>query len=268
METTMDLSRLAERFPLVIAHRGDSTRFPENTLPAFESAVALGADMVELDVTLSADGHPVVIHDSTLDRTTNGSGPVGKHTLQDLQALDAGSWKGPRFQGITIPTLEEVFDLIGGKIVINIEIKGGAEERKGNIERRVLNVVKAYDLVSSVILSSFDYPTLQQVRTLDQQIALSVLSDARENYNHILSKVREVGACSYNPNQKHLDPALIEGVHREGIVLFPWAQSAHNRMETMKRLIEWGCDGFFANDPALLAELVRSYRAHIKRTAP
>jgi len=256
----MDVSRLPERFPLVIAHRGDSTRFPENTLPAFESAVALGADMVELDVTLSADGHPVVIHDATLDRTTNGSGPVGHHTLQDLQALDAGSWKGQSFRGITIPTLPEVFDRIGGKIAINIEIKGGTGERKRSIEARVLQVVKTYDLVSSIILSSFDYLTLKKLRRLDDRIALAVLSDEREAHDRILSKVREVGASSYNPNEKYLDPSMIAGLHRDGIVILPWAQNAHNHADTMKRVLEWGCDGFFANDPALLATLVHSCR--------
>lgn len=264
----MDVSQLAKRVPLVIAHRGDSARYPENTLPAFEGAVAAGADMVELDVTLSADGHPVVIHDSTLDRTTDGSGPVRHHSLRELQSLDAGSWKGLSFRNLTIPALSEVFDLIGGKIAINIEIKGGPEARRSNIEALILELVGTYDLHSSVILSSFDYPILRKARELDGRIALAVLSDEREGRERIREQVREVGACAYNPNQKFLDPAMVADLHGKGILVLPWAQSAHNHPDTMKRVLEWGCDGFFANDPAMLAELVRPYRRHKKRIAP
>jgi glycerophosphoryl diester phosphodiesterase len=98
----------------VIAHRGFSGVAPENTLVAIRRGIEIGADMAEIDVTLSKDGYVVVIHDETLDRTTNGTGPVSDATLEELQRLDAGSWFAPEFAGEKIPTLGEVLDLVRG----------------------------------------------------------------------------------------------------------------------------------------------------------
>jgi len=103
----MDLNQYHFKSPLIIGHRGFRARYPENTMAAFAGAVDAGADMIEFDVQLSSDGIPVVIHDRTLDRTTNGSGPVTSHTLSQLKKLDAGSWFQSRFRAQTIPTLEE-----------------------------------------------------------------------------------------------------------------------------------------------------------------
>ena len=113
----------------VIAHRGFSGAAPENTLAAVRAAIEVGADMVEIDVTLTSDGHIVVIHDETLDRTTTGSGRVSDFTLTELQRLDAGGWFAPRFAGERIPTLDQVLDEIEGRILLNVEIKSEAVER-------------------------------------------------------------------------------------------------------------------------------------------
>ncbi|HEV8663384.1 MAG TPA: glycerophosphodiester phosphodiesterase family protein, partial [Candidatus Methylomirabilis sp.] len=112
---------------LNIAHRGASADAPENTLPAFEAALAAGADALELDVHLAADGAIVVIHDITLARTTSGRGFVGRHTLADLKRLDAGSWFGARFAGTAIPTLEEVVTLARGRARLFVELKAGSD---------------------------------------------------------------------------------------------------------------------------------------------
>src|SRR3972149_9393656 len=111
------------RFPvMVIAHRGFSGQAPENTLASFKKARELGSDMIELDVRFSKDGHMVVMHDDTLDRTTNGRGKVADYTLKELKQLDAGSWFAPQFSDERIPNLNEVLELAKGKILVNIEI--------------------------------------------------------------------------------------------------------------------------------------------------
>ena len=108
--------------PLVIAHRGYREKYPENTLAAFNAAVDAGAPMIELDVSLTKDRKLIVIHDDTLDRTTDGIGPVSEYTLAELKRFDAGSWFGTCFKDEQLPALEEVFDAVGGQVLLNIEI--------------------------------------------------------------------------------------------------------------------------------------------------
>ena len=117
--------------PWVVAHRGYSGLYPENTASAFEAAIGAGADMIELDVCLTKDRIPVVIHDQTLERTTDGHGLVSEFTLSELKKLDAGSWFSPKFKGESIPTLEEILLQIRGKISVNIEIKPESYESAG-----------------------------------------------------------------------------------------------------------------------------------------
>ena len=112
--------------PWIIAHRGYRQKYPENTLAAFQAAMAAGAQMIELDVMLSRDRRPVVVHDDTLERTTNGTGAVKDFTLEELKKLDAGSWFEPRFADQRLPELSEVLALAGGRTRVNIEIKAQA----------------------------------------------------------------------------------------------------------------------------------------------
>ena len=115
--------------PFFIAHRGASGTAPENTLPAIDSALAAGVDYIEIDVHLSLDGKVIVIHDATVDRTTNGTGKVQKLTAEYIQSLDAGSWFGEPFIGVKVPTLEEVIRHIDGKVKLLIEIKKKGKEK-------------------------------------------------------------------------------------------------------------------------------------------
>src|SRR5512141_45573 len=124
MLTLTDLPAI--RRPLLIGHRGYPARFPENTLAAFAGAMDAGCDMIELDVTLTADRRVVVIHDDTLDRTTSGTGPVRERTLAQIRALDAGSWFAPRFAVERVPLLSEVVAATAGRCMLNIEIKESA----------------------------------------------------------------------------------------------------------------------------------------------
>jgi len=160
--------------PLIIGHRGASGVAPMNTLAAFSKAIELGADGIELDVHLSKDGHPVIVHDYTIDHTTNGTGQVHEYRLDELKAFDAGSWFAPKFANERIPTLSEVFETVGQQLFINVEIKPPVEPN-GLIERVVYNVIQAHKMQENVIVSSFDPAVIRRFRQLAPEIALAFL---------------------------------------------------------------------------------------------
>jgi glycerophosphoryl diester phosphodiesterase len=141
--------------PLILAHRGACADAPENTLAAFARAFELGADGVELDVTLTRDGVPVVIHDDTVDRTTNSKGAVAALTLAEIQQLDAGAWFGEKFRGERIPTLAQVFDLVPAGKIVNVEIKG-TSVRDDGLPLAIIRVIEDKNFAERVILSSFN----------------------------------------------------------------------------------------------------------------
>ena len=251
---------LGKPLPLVIAHRGFSARFPENTMPAFEAAVAGGADMIELDVTPSRDGHPVVIHDDTLERTTSGTGHVGEHTLAALRRLDAGSWMDEAFRGTAIPVLSEVLDAFGDRVLINVEIKPEGvreEEPRRAFVRTVLDCIRGRGLLSSVIISSGDYEVLRTVRIIDGEVMIAVLGSGPETNIDVAALLKALGGCSYNPEQAYVTAERVETLHCEGIAVFPWSFLIDNHEGTMQRMLMAGADGFFANDPVLFRSLAR-----------
>ena len=144
-------------YPLLVAHRGFKAKYPENTMTAFKAGVDAGAQMVELDVHLTRDHELVVIHDDTLDRTTNGEGPVDEYTLTELKRLDAGHWFHPRFAGEQIPTLREVLRQLSHRVLINIEVKSDIEQNtpvSGVIEEKLLDLLKRGDVFSAVLISA------------------------------------------------------------------------------------------------------------------
>lgn len=151
------------RTPLILGHRGASRRAPENTLPAFVAAMEDGADGVELDVHMTADGVPVVIHNARVDATTNGLGWVNDMTLAELKRLDAGAHVSPDFAGTEIPTLEEVLALIGDHVLVNIELKAQVRDGTG-LEYAVGSLVKRMGLQDRVWVSSFKPYTLHTMR--------------------------------------------------------------------------------------------------------
>ena len=249
---------LGEKASLVIAHRGYSDKYPENTIPSFQAALNLGADMIELDVYLSSDNQLVVIHDHSLSKTTNGSGYVWDHTLSELKKLDAGSWFSSKFKNIQIPSLQEVLDIFANKILINIEIKYRKSwNLKGyDIEKEIVDIIVKNDLISSIIISSFEYHILENIRKLNKDINLAYLSDKQEKTTEIIKKCRKINAIAYNPNYRFITNEKIEGLHKEGLAVLPWAVAKDNNKETMDKTLSIGADGFFANNPQILKDLI------------
>lgn len=159
---------------LIFGHRGASAYAPMNTIPAFELAHKQGADAVELDVHLTKDGALVVVHDFFVDKTTDGEGEVAEMTLEDIKSLDAGAWFAPEFRGIEIPTLDEVFEVVGKKLLINVEIKSLSASADGT-EEAVAQCIQRHAMQERVIVSAFNPKVLKRFRPLMPDLPLGYL---------------------------------------------------------------------------------------------
>jgi glycerophosphoryl diester phosphodiesterase len=235
--------------PLIIAHRGDRGAFPENTPAAFRGAERAGAPMIELDVTLTRDRHLVVIHDETLDRTTDGHGPVGGQSLAALRRLDAGGWFHPRFAGERIPTLADVFAAVSPAIRVNVEIKPDAVETPppaDAVERQVIDCVRAHNAVHRVLISSFHWDCLTRIADAVEGVSLGVLRDGPVTPAAI-DLARRIGALSVHPDQRYLTPAAIAAIHDAGFRVIPYTVNDPVRI---RELLTAGIDGFFTDNPA------------------
>lgn len=219
----------------IYAHRGASAELPENTLPAFARAVELGAYGIELDVHLSADGVPVVIHDETVDRTTNGTGAVADLTVEQLQALDAGN-------GEPVPTLRQVLDLVSGKIHVNIEIKAG---EAGDA---VLALTGEYPDLGFAI-SSFNHDALRHVRGTDPDIELWPLTAAVSD--DVIATALEVGAPQINAYDRMLNDEIMAAVGGQGLGVWVWTV---NDVDRARELLAQGAVGICTDDPAAMIE--------------
>ncbi|MGB7337492.1 MAG: glycerophosphodiester phosphodiesterase family protein [Phototrophicaceae bacterium] len=164
----------ADKSALVFGHRGASAYRPMNTIPAFEFAADQGADGVELDVHLTKDGELIIVHDFTIDHTTNGSGTVTDMTLAELKSFDAGSWFGADYAGLQLPTLDEVFEAVGQRLIINVEIKSLSQTADGT-EEAVAACIRKHNMSERVIVSSFNPYILPRFRAIDPEIPIGYL---------------------------------------------------------------------------------------------
>jgi glycerophosphoryl diester phosphodiesterase len=231
---------------LNIAHRGASGTFPENTLSAFRAAIEAGADMCELDVQLTRDGAVVVIHDDTVERTTDGNGEVAKLTLEELKRLDAGAkFKGGAIKGERIPTLDEVFEITGGKCGLNIELKAGG------VENQVAQIMQARNAFGDSIVSSFDWDYLKKIQQLHFNIRVGLL--AEEKPVDLMMNAVAMRAHSINPRWDMVTADLCKAAHERGLMVYTWTIDADARM---RALIECGVDGIMTNYPERLRKVL------------
>ncbi|MBB3140505.1 glycerophosphodiester phosphodiesterase [Halomonas organivorans] len=268
----------------VIAHRGASGYAPEHTWPAYEKAREMGADYLELDLHMSADGKLMVIHDDTLDRTTDGEGKVKDHTLEELKALDAGSWfnqahpeqADDAYAGAEMLTLDEVIDRYGTDVRYYIETK--SPERYPELQRALVETLEAEGLVESgsVVIQSFSQDSLQQVHALNADIPLVQLvwyypeedGDGLAEWTGVTPDPAEISdadfqdiadyAVGIGPNVTYegedvIDASFVEQAHANGLLVHPYTI---NDPEQMQRLLDWGVDGMFTNFPDRLKEVV------------
>jgi glycerophosphoryl diester phosphodiesterase len=234
--------------PLVIAHRGFCGCFPENTLAAFNGAADAGAHMIELDVSLSRDRKLVVIHDETVDRTTNGSGAVKALSLEALGKLDAGSWFDPRYAGERLPLLAQVLDAARGRLLVNIEIKPEAFDPAGPadaIERQVMALVHEKKMRDDVLVSSFDWRVLENLRTLDPDVAIGLLAEIPAD-DRLLGWIQRLKAVSWHPDYRVLTRGQVDTLHHMGVKVFPFAV---NGVIDTQGMLAMGVDGLFVDEP-------------------
>lgn len=242
----------AER-TLNIAHRGASAVAPENTLAAFEKAAELGADGIELDVRLCADGVPVVIHDARVDGTTDGSGRVEEMTLMELKQLDAGRWFEAAFAGQRIPTLAETLAAVGDHLLLNVELKGEGLVDRG-LAQAVVDLIEQHRLAERVLVSSFKPLPLRRV----QKIAPQILTGMLYSSTALPAFARLVSARPYaamHPHAKALGERHMKWLRQHGYRIHVWTV---DDLEEMQRFIEWGVDGIMTNVPALLQSLLEA----------
>lgn len=241
--------------PAIIAHRGASLDAPENSLAAFELAVKQGADAIELDVMLCATGEPIVIHDPTVNRTTNGTGEVARLSLSALKELDAGSWFDAEFAGERLPTLDEVFRRVGRDILINVELKNYQRPLDG-LPGAVAGVVRERGLEARVWFSSFNPIGLRRIRRLlpDSPGGLLLTRGGERPF------IRRAAAWitrydAVHPEFSDLSEDYVRRLHLEGLPVFTYTV---NDPGDIRRTAAMGVDGIITDNPTLARRVVRS----------
>lgn len=219
--------------PLIIAHRGDVTNAPENTIKAFRSAYELGADGVELDVRLTADEQLVVFHDWKLHRASNGKGLVNHATLEEMRALDAGSWFGPQFRGEVAPTLDEVFESLPPNFLVNVEMKAVIKGIR-LIAHRVAEVVRRHARWDSTLAASFNPISLWELRKIEPRISRGYIWSRRHPFpirSRCFSPL--VQAHWYDPANDSYNPRLMHRIRARGTRTLAWDQDFGGDLEKM-----------------------------------
>jgi glycerophosphoryl diester phosphodiesterase len=251
-----------EDWPVNLAHRGASARAPENTLEAFRAAVEAGAGGLELDVHMTLDGEIVVIHDPTVDRTTNGSGDVAQMTLGEIQALDAGYRFSPDgdstypYRGLRVPRLAEVYEEFPG-VPVNIEIK----RAQPGVEEAVLEVIRDAGAASRTLVASNRHEVVRRFRRISGGSISTAASRREIAHFYVLSRLRlerlyrpAYDALQVPPEHrgmKVVTPRFLEAAHDRGVRVDVWTI---NEPDEMRRMLDLGADGVMTDCPE---ELVR-----------
>ena len=234
-----------------IAHRGASSYAPENTFVAYDKALAMGVNHIELDVHLTLDDHIVVIHDDTVDRTTDARGRVSDFTLDELKALDAGAWFGPEYAGERIRSLGETLEHYKGKLHFHIEIK--QREITGGLARRTIDMVRGYGVTDSVTITSFQIEWLRESAAYDSTLPKGWLVPmGRAGWDDsIIEQSKELGLAQICPRADLTTPELVDRLRAEGFVVR--CHGLYNE-DLMRHAVDVGADGATVNFPDKMAE--------------
>jgi glycerophosphoryl diester phosphodiesterase len=248
---------------LNIGHRGASAYAPEHTFASYDLAIEQGADYIEIDLQMTADGVLVAMHDKTLNRTADAPegvperycrGLVSKKTLEQIKMCDVGSWFGPEYAGQQIPTLEEIFQRYGTSVNYYIETKN--PEASPGMEEELLRLMDKYDLTEpaeenwQVLIQSFSAESLMKIHEINPDLPLIQLywAGTSKSIQRDLDAVSEY-AVGIGPYKKDVDAALVEAAHEHCLAVHPYTV---NTVEEMEALIALGVDGMFTNNPDLL----------------
>lgn len=238
--------------PVVFAHRGASKYAPENTLASFQKALEMGAQALELDVTLTRDGEVVVIHDDAVDRTSNGQGRVDQLTLAQIKKFDAGSWFAEEFKGEKIPTLKEVLALVGEKALINIELKN-AGKRNIELVQETVNLVKEMKNQETIIFSSFIPHNIRTVRDALPECPAGLLTLPGFAGRVEMGLLGGISPDLIHPHYSNVTEKFIRRQHRRYRRVHTYTV---NDPQLMRKLIRWQLDGFFCDDLLLAQQIL------------
>ena len=238
----------------IFAHRGFSGKYPENTMLAFQKAVELGVDGIELDVQFSKDGKVMIMHDEMLDRTTDSKGSISDYTYDELEQFDASYIYRGKVPKNKIPTLDEYFKMIKNtNIITNIELKTGVKEYLG-IEEKVWELIKKYDLAEKIIISSFNHFSILRMKKIAPMLKYGLLSETwilnAGKYTH------DLGVQCYHPIQYNLIPEVIEEIKKYGIEINTYTV---NKEEMIRYMIENKIDSIIGNSPDLSKKILNEY---------
>jgi len=230
---------------LVIAHRGNSSVAPENTLPALAAAGFAGADLIEIDVQIGRDGAGVVIHDDSVDRTTDASGPVNVLDTAEVARLDAGAWKDLSYSGAVVPMFAQVLELLGRfqDLGLLLEFKGTWPEGPAS---DLLAALTASAVADRTIVQSFDIDTVRVLRDLAPTVRCAGL--ARSGDAETIAICTDLGLMACNPHHHSVieDPASVQRMHEAGLKTFPWTA---NEPADWAALVAAGVDGIITDRP-------------------
>lgn len=260
----MERNRLFElQRPIIFAHRGSSAYAPENTLAAFELAIKQNAPAIELDATLTKDQKVVVFHDSNTERITGYKGNINQMTLAAIKELDAGSYFDSSFEGEKIPTLEEVFDLVGNKVLINIELKNYASPFDA-LPQTVAHLVEKWKMHQNVFFSSFNPIALVKIRKFLPDIPIGLLAlDGKQGW---LARSRIGELCKYqaiHPYYQDVNAKFVDIHHKKGHLVNVYTV---NDAATMQSLFDFGVDGIFTDDPLLAHAQLKNSLSSVERS--
>ena len=234
---------------LRVGHRGAKGHAPENTMLSFMMGADMGVTAVETDVHLSKDGEVVLIHDHTVDRTTDGHGFVKDMTLAELKKLDAGSWYDPRFAGERIPTLTELLAWAKDRVGVAIEIKNGPIYYPG-IAEKTIRLVREHGMARQVILISFDHFVLREAKQIAPEIATGILYVG--GLVDAVAAARAALADALHPHWSFVTPELVRTVHEAGLAISPWNP---NDLPTLRMLSQMGVDSVGTDYPELFGQV-------------
>ena len=225
-------------------------------MASFEAAVALEADVVELDARLTADRVPVVVHDETVDRTTDGAGEVADLALADIEALDAGSWFGPTFAGQRVPTLETALAYLGPRVPVTIELKPEGFEDPAPadaLEVQVVDLLRRLGIEDSVVVASFEHRFLSRLARLAPRVPRGLLYYKDLDTRGAVEACSRYGALLCHPCQALIQAEDVALLQQNDLRVIPWTA---NDEPTMRRLLDWGVSGLVTNEVELLQRVL------------
>jgi len=243
--------------PLIIAHRGHSIAVPENTLEAYRRAIELGSEMIECDVNRTLDGELVMIHDWTLDRTTNGTGRVEDVTSAELEALDAGSSFDPSFAGLRVPTTAEALDLAReAGILMCFEVKGETPVHFRRVAEQLVDLFVAKDALGWAFMSSYDHEALAAAKAKVPELMLAperLPDDVPVDLPEALRQAEALGADVLQNHWRYVSREVVDALHARGVAVWSWPTTED---EGIVRSLDAGADGVMGDDVSAMIRLV------------